>query len=340
MLKKILFAGLLVFSSITLFAQNNNDEVIKVETALVNIPVIVSDRNGRYISGLQTGNFTVLEDGKPQKIEYFASEESPLNVAILLDTSRSTQEVLGKIKKAAREFLKQLQPADRALIVSFDNDVEVLSEFTSDRKLLDNAVKNAEIGERAGTVLHDAVFEVVDKKFANVRGRKAIILLTDGKDIGSFVTKNELIYRLEESDTLVYSIFYETENSRRFNQNRPNIFFPNRRQQRRRGIFFPDILPQPNRNPNNPRQIRQQRMNEEASSFLEKIADSTAGRFYQKDVEDLDETFKNIADELRKQYLIGYYPDNSDKANSLHQVKVRVDKTDVVVRAKNSYRSK
>lgn len=339
MLKKKLFAALfLAILTVSLNAQNN-DEVIKVDTALVNIPVIVSDRNGRNISGLQTENFAVYEDGKLQKIEYFASEESPINVAILLDTSRSTQQVLSKIKNAAREFIKQLQPSDKCLIMSFDNNVEILSDFTSDQKILDKAIKNAEIGNAAGTVMQDAIYEVVDKQFSKVKGRKAIILLTDGKDFGSYVNRKELIYRLEESDTLVYSIFYETENLRRFNQNRPNIFFPNQRQ-RRRQFPFPDNFPRPNRNPDNPRQIILQQMNEDAAAFLQKLADSTAGRLYRKEVKDLEATFQTIADELRKQYLIGYYPENSETEINTHQIKVKVDKTDVVVRAKNFYRSK
>lgn len=346
--KKIFYIGLLILlvfvTNYQLIAQDKEDEVIKVTTSLVNIPVIVSDRNGRYIAGLQTENFTVLEDGKLQKIEYFASEESPINIAILLDTSKSTKEVLGKIKKAAREFLKQLQPSDKAMIVSFDDDVEVLSELTADRKTLDKAIKNAEIGKRVGTVMQDAVYEVVDKKFANVKGRKAIIMLTDGKDFGSYVTKTDLLYRLEESDTLIYSIFYETGNIQvRQNNRLPNIIFPNPnrrgrmgRQQRRQNPF-PENLPRPNIDRINERNRIE---NEFAVEFLEKIADSTAGRVYQKNVKDLDETFKLIADELRKQYLIGYYPEAAEETKTTHQVKVRVNKENVVVRAKNSYRSK
>lgn len=217
-LSALLLISLLFSINSSNFAQTTNEEVIKVNTALVNIPVIISDRNGRYIAGLQTQNFTLLEDGKPQRIEYFASEESPINVAILLDTSRSTEQVLGKIKKSAREFIKQLQPADRCMIMSFDNDIQILSEFTSDHKVLDKAIKKAEIGDRIGTMLNDAVYEAVDKEFSKMKGRKAIILLTDGKDAGSYVSKRDLIYRLEESDTLVYPIFYETENFRQPNK--------------------------------------------------------------------------------------------------------------------------
>ncbi len=276
---------------------------------------------------------------------HFHRNTQPLNVALLLDTSRSTQEVLGKIKKAAKEFIKQLQPSDRCMIVSFDNDVEILSELTSDHKTLEKAIKNAEIGEQFGTVMQDAVYNVVNKQLANVKGRKAIIMLTDGKDFGSNTTKSDLLYRLEESDTIIYSVFYDTGNiPRRFNNNRfpDNRFpFPNRRNrtggQRPRQNLFPDKFPRPNIE--NARQ-RNQKANEEAIAFLGQMADATAGRLYQKAVTDLDETFKLIADELRKQYLIGYYPEISEAKKTTHQIKVRVDKTDVVVRAKSSYRSK
>src|SRR5215203_271391 len=191
-------AGCFLFSS-KLNAQNKaDDEVIKVDTNLVTVPVIVSDRRNRYISGLNAENFTVFKDGQKQTIEYFAAEESPINVAILLDTSRSTEQVLDKIQDAALEFIKQLKPNDRAMIVSFDYQVNVLCELTNDRERLKRVIKNAEIGAQFGTVLRDAVFETVYKNFAGVKGRKAVVLLTDGKDFGSLTGSDELIYRLEE----------------------------------------------------------------------------------------------------------------------------------------------
>src|SRR5436190_21249632 len=99
--------------SLAIKAQDKRDEeVIKVDTNLVTVPVIVSDRQNRYISGLKAENFTVFKDGEKQNIEYFVSEESPINVAILLDTSRSTEMVLDKIQDAALEFVKQLKPND------------------------------------------------------------------------------------------------------------------------------------------------------------------------------------------------------------------------------------
>jgi len=323
----LLFCFLLSFEA---KAQDKTDEeVIKVDTNLVTIPVIVSDRQNRYIAGLKAENFTVLQDGQKQNIEYFIAEESPINVAILLDTSRSTEQVLDKIQKAALEFVKQLKPNDRCLIISFDSEVNVLSELTNDREKLKKTIKNAEIGERFGTVLHDAVYQAVTKSFAGVKGRKAVIMLTDGKDFRSFIGRDKLIFSLEESDTMVYSIFYETGLMPR--RMMPRRFpYPDRRGSGgvwRRG-----------RNPNVIRG-RNERSNEDAIEFLQEMADVTAGRLYQKDVTDLSEAFEAITEELRKQYLIGFYPENIENGK-IYQLKVKVDRNDAVVRSKNAFRVK
>jgi Ca-activated chloride channel homolog len=335
MLKKICCFTLFALSFGCLFSpavksqDKTNEDVIKVDTNLVTIPVIVSDRQNRYISGLKAENFTVLKDGEEQNVEYFIAEESPINVAILLDTSRSTEPVLEEIQTAALEFIKQLKPGDRCMIVSFDWRVNVLSGLTNDREKLNRTILNAQIGERVGTVLQDAVYQTVDKNFLGVKGRKAVILLTDGKDHGSFTEKDELIYRLEESDTLVYSIFYET-GFRQGQMRRERFPFPDRRD--RRGIW---------RRGGNPerRRQRQEQANEDAREFLQEMADVSAGRFYEKEIKDLSKTFEAIAEELRKQYLIGFYPENVENGK-VYQIKVRVDRRDAVVRAKNTFRVK
>jgi Ca-activated chloride channel homolog len=333
MLKKIRCFTIFTLSICCLFAPalkaqvKTDDDVIKVDTNLVTIPVIVSDRQNRYISGLKAENFSVLKDGEEEEIAYFIAEEAPINVAILLDTSRSTEMVLEEIQTAALEFIKQLKPKDRCLVISFDWQVNVLSELTGDREKLKRTILNAQIGEHVGTVLQDAVFQAVDKNFAGVKGRKAVILLTDGKDHGSFTEKEELIYRLEESDTLVYSIFYETG----FRQ----------RQMRRERFPFPERrggIGRRGRDPDERRQ-RQERANANAMDFLQELADVTAGRFYQKEIRDLGQTFQSIAEELRKHYLIGFYPENVENGK-VYQIKVRVDRNEAVVRAKNTFRVK
>ena len=160
-------------------------DVIKVDSNLVSVPVIVSDREGRYIPNLTVDQFKLFDNSSEQKITYFDAADEPLNVALMLDTSRSTEGALDDIKKAAQNFIKELRPQDRAMIVSFDYAVHILSNLTSDRKILENSIKQAKVGGTFGTTLNDAVSLVSTKEFKTVTGRKAIILLSDGQDVSS-----------------------------------------------------------------------------------------------------------------------------------------------------------
>ena len=162
--------------------QSEPVDIIKVDSNLVSVPVIVSDRQGHYIARLSAERFKLYDNALLQKIAFFDNAEEPLNVALLLDTSRSTQGVIDDIRKAAQNFLKDLGPQDRAMIVSFDYAVHRLSPLTNDRKVLEKAIKKAEVGEYLGTTLNDAVREIAEKDFKPIKGRKAIILLSDGKD--------------------------------------------------------------------------------------------------------------------------------------------------------------
>jgi VWFA-related protein len=316
-----------------LYAQEvGPDEVVKINTALVSIPVVVNDRQGRYIPGLKAEDFTVYDDGTEQSISFFAAEEEPLTVALLLDTSKSTRDVLGKIKDAAKDFIKLLQPADRCMIVSFDYAVHELSPLTSDRKVLESAIKKAEIGEFVGTVLRDAVFEVVNRSLSSIKGRKALIVLTDGKDHGSYPTTNELLYMLEESDAMVYTVFYKTD-----------LPFPSIDRGGMRRRFPPGGMGggYPPRGPMARRRVREEMDNADAIEFLTRMSEATAGRFYSREVTDLKKTFKLIADEMRQQYRLGYYPpQNTATKGRLHKIKVRVAHQDMIVRSRTTYRSK
>jgi VWFA-related protein len=321
------------------------DETIKIGATLVSVPVIVSDRTGRYISGLKAGNFTLYRDGVKQQISFFTAEEEPINVALLLDTSKSTQTVLDEIKDHARDFLKQLRPQDKALVVSFDYEVHVLTGLTSDRKVLERAIINAEIGEYVGTTLRDAVFEVEERHFKKITGRKAIILLTDGKDHGSRVSTEELLEASAESDAMIYSIFYTTKNP---NLNPRFDPFPRRRRDgmdppmnrgRRRFPLTNEFLTNRQRQfPDRPqRRERVERKNREAVDFLEELSEVSAGRFYRSEITDLKKNFALIADELRHQYRIGFYPDGEKRQGVTHKLRVEVSRAEAVVRARRSY---
>src|SRR5215475_13611994 len=190
--------------------KQDSDQAIKIDTTLVSVPVIVSERQGRYIAGLKASDFTLYEDRVKQPIAFFADTEEPINVALLLDTSKSTTWALDDIKETAKDFVMQLRPQDRAMIVSFDHEAIALCELTSDRKTLERAIGDAQIGERFGTKLRDAVDAVLEEEFKTVKGRKAVVLLTDGKDYGSGVGEHSLMESAAEADTLIYSVFYRS----------------------------------------------------------------------------------------------------------------------------------
>ncbi len=311
------------------YAQTEDSETIRVETSLVSVPVVVSDRQGRYLPGLKREEFAVWSDGKPREIAFFATAEEPLRVAILLDTSRSTEGVLGNIKKAAKEFVRILSPNDSAMIVSFDYDVHINSPLTSDKKQLEKAIKDVEIGEMTGTVMRDAVIDTVTKHLSKSTGRKAIIMLTDGKDFGSYALENEVLRRIEESDVMIYPIFYETS----FRQ---QVMM--RRNRRFGGGMGRNRRPFPRQDDRVRR--RDEIQNERAMDYLKRLADLSAGTLFEKKDNDLDKVFLSIAQELRQQYRIGFYPDEGLDDSSVHEIKVKVSRPDVSVRSRYSYRVK
>jgi VWFA-related protein len=236
------------------------------------------------------------------------------------------------IKDAAVRFLKELRPQDRAMIVSADYDVHILCQLTSDRRTLDRAVRSARTGEEVGTVLRDAVAEVIQRSFRRVEGRKAIILLSDGKDVGSSITEQSLLEEAAESDAMIYTVFFETGVLKQ-----PWIdatTFP-----RRRVWVGPNRFPPQRPRQNERRRRRVEMRNEQAISFLERLSDVSAGRYYSSEAPDLKKTFNLIAEELRHQYRLGFYPDNSMIDGKRHALRVEVTVPNAVVRARRSYQA-
>lgn len=297
---------------------NETDEVIKVDVALVNIPFSVSDRDGRMIAGLNLQNFQLFEDGKPQKIEYLSTQDNPLNIVLLLDSSISAQDIFEKIKNAAAEFIKELRPADSCMIISFDEAARVKSEFTNNQKTLDNAIKRISLSQKNGTLLRDTISVTVEKELTKVKGRKAIIVISDGKDVGSAITQNELLYNLNESDAPVYSVIYPN-NSIPFSANSQNKNQISKVDPKKFKLF----------------QSEQLKKTAEGVEYLSKVSEITGGRIFQKEINNLSEAFNTIAEELRKQYLISFYPDDSNYDVSKHQLRIKVDKKNAVIRMKN-----
>lgn len=189
-------------------SETQDTEAIKVQTNLVTVPIIVSDHNDIYVPDMRQDEFTIEEDGVKQELAFFANVTQPFHVVLMLDTSGSTQEKLGQIKRAASAFVDELQPADRVKLISFDDQIRDYGEFTNDRTALRSAINSMRPGQ--GTKLYDAM-EVALRALARIEGRKAIVIFTDGVDWYSDhenIDKNRRA--LEEAGVIVYPIRYDT----------------------------------------------------------------------------------------------------------------------------------
>lgn len=320
-----LLCAMLAHANISAAQGVDAKEPIRVETRLVSVPVVVGDRNGRYVPGLTAGDFTVLQDGVRQTVEFFAPVEEPLTIALLIDTSQSTQPVLDDIKDSARSLIRLLSPQDRAMIVAFDYDTHILSELTSDHDQLRQAIKAAKIPEFVGTRLRDAAFRTVSDSFAGIKGRKAVIVLTDGKDVDSRISRDRLMYSLQESDALIYTIMFRTGFGRYLSPRERHF---QRYWQIRDGRIGPV----------KERREKAIRMNERAIKFLQEMSETTGGRFFTTNDGKLKKAFSSIIEELRFQYRLGFYPPDDIDPDHLYDLKVKVDRPEVFVRARSSYR--
>jgi Ca-activated chloride channel homolog len=310
---------------------DDENEVIKVETNLVTMPVSVLDRDGRFISGLQQRDFQIFENGVQQKIDYFQSVEQPFTVVLLIDVSPSTEFKIDEIQNAAITFVDQLRPGDRVMVIAFDEEVHVLSPVTSNRNQLRRAIREARFGD--GTSLYEAVDYVIDEQLRQIEGRKAVVLFSDGVDTTSRRASYDSTLRsTEEIDTIFYTLRYDTSRDMGVGQG---------------GGY-------PRRNPNpwdvlgaiitgggiNIGHGGTATVGEYAKGrrYLELLAQNSGGReFEAQSMYNIDAAFSGIAEELRRQYSIGYYPENVGKLGDRKQIRIRVQRPGVVVRAKNSY---
>jgi VWFA-related protein len=295
---------------------------MRVESALVTVPVMVSDSQGRFLPGLNADAFHLYQDGVPVPVSLFLTSEAPIQIAILLDTSPSTATVLNNIKKAADRFLLQMRPKDLAMVVSLDSAVQVLCPFTANPQELSQAIYGAK-GDGVSTRIRDALMEIAQNRFRSISGRKAIILLTDGEDHGSEVSAPDLLDGIAASSTAVYSIFFHVDP----------------RQLMKELVGGSSGMPKSARGRKTGSTDPWQQREAQAAEFLEKVSDISAGRFYRSDVTELDKAFKRISDELRSQYLLGFYPDKSKLDGQAHTLEVRVAIPDAVVRSRRSYKA-
>jgi VWFA-related protein len=286
---------------------------LKVTTQVVNVYAVVRTKHGQLIPDLNKNDFEIKEDNVPEQIRYFSREtDTPLTLAIMIDTSPSQGRVLDTEKEEANAFLRQiLRPKDLACVIHFDVAVELLQDFTDDLRRLARAIDETVInggGQGIGprpiptrpigaTHLYDAVYLASNELMKNEVGRKVLILLTDGQDQGSQETLNEALEAAQKCDVIIYSIAIT---------DRSFYGFGNMR-------FSGD-------------------------SVLQKLSQQTGGRVLKVNkIKNTREAFDEIARELRTQYLLGYTPSNPRTDPGFRKISVRVLHGDYKVQARRGY---
>ncbi len=329
----------------------DESEVVRVNTSLVTIPVSVMDRAGKYVPSIRQQEFRIWEEGVEQQIAYFATVEKAFTVALVIDTSGSTRYRLTEIQDAAISFVNQLRPDDRVLIVSFDDEVRVLSEATSDRARLRDAIRRVRPGQ--GTKLYDAVDFIINQRFNRIDGRKAILLFTDGVDTSSRrASYQSNAQDAEELDALIYPVQYDTYDSSTASRGGGVYGGGSRRRSGGGGGIagiLSDILIGGNvriggggggrggGGGNNCTGCTREEY-ERGDAYLRDMARLSGARVYRADTtNDIEGAFSLVAEELRRQYSLGYYPKQQGQPGQRRQIKVRVTRPDLAVRARDSY---
>lgn len=335
---------------------NGNDEVeagdvIRVDTTLVTLPVSVMDRDGKYIPNLRKEDFRLWEDGTEQTVAFFSAVDKPFSVVLMLDTSGSTRFRIEEIQDAAIAFVNQLRSDDRVMVISFDESINVLADFTNDRYRLRDAIRRTHPG--GGTRLYDAVDMVINQHLSRVSGRKAVVLFTDGVDTTSKRASFDSNLRdAEELDALIYPVQYDTSTSNRSG-----------------GGSWPGSGGRGGGTINSPAEAvvgilgaifgkkggsigtggggsgggsggtgTSRHEYDIGARYLRSIAERTGARIYEADsTHSLTSAFGNIADELRRQYSLGYYPKTPARAGQRRHVKVRVNQPNLAVRTRDTY---
>lgn len=289
--------------------KKNDDVAIKVDTTLVTVPVVAMDRAGKFVPDLKKEDFRIYEEGVQQEITFFLSAEEPVNVALMLDVSNSTESHMEDIKAAATNFADQLSTGDQVMVLAFNGGLSELAPLTGDRNVIRGAINSARTG--GGTRIYDMLDFVIAKQMNRISGRKAIILFTDGVDVDSRISMDKSLREVEEAGIFIYSIHYKHP------QNSNAV------------ISNGEVVSGGRSYRGDPKT---------ADFYLRTIARSTgAGYYMANDKKSMTKSFASIAEELHKRYDLGYYPTAPAKPGQRVKIKVTVERPNVVVRARASY---
>lgn len=296
-----------------------DEPTIKVQIDLVNILFNVHNKKGNALVGdLKKDDFTVLEDGKQQEIKYFTRENDlPLTLGLLIDVSRSQENLIGIEQSAASQFFEEvIRPKDLAFVISFGADADLLQDYTSSHKLLQSALRglqvNSDVGgimpgpvptasNPRGTILYDAVYLAADQQLHGQVGRKVLVLITDGDDQGSRYKIDQAIEAAQRADAMIFSIYYVDRG-----------FY-----MRNGGGFS---------------------FGGGGEGYLKRMSEETGGRVFKVDSKHtLHDVFQELQDEVRSQYAIAYAPTNPAKDGSFRHIEIKVENKDYRAQARKGY---
>ncbi len=292
------------------FPATSDVEILRVNTDLVSINVSVIDRASRYVSTLPSDAFSVYDQGVKQELSFFASVDEPFTVALLIDTSRSVKFKLQDIVKAANSFVEELRPDDRLMVFTFDRGIREIVKTTRSEDVRGRGLSVTPV-DGSETLLYDAVSFAIKERLNRIRGRKAIIVLTDGVSSEGSATYKTSIREAEEAGALIYPIQFDT---------------------------YSDAV-EPFKGPAASRMLNLTKLlYQRASSYLDELATKTGGRRYRAtEVSDFPQAFAAIVKELRGQYSLGFYPRPLPRHGERRRVKVEVKMPNVAVRTRREY---
>ena len=295
-------------------AGNPDEEAIVLKAALVSLNVSVTNRSGVALSNLKKEDFGVAENGQGQRIEFFQPTTAPFNLVLALDLSGSIKDKLEVVKAAALRFVDVLSPQDKIAVVTFTDEIRVVSSLTGDREELKRRIKAIDRSQ-GGTAFYEAMWFALVDTLRGTRGqRNAIVVMTDGVDssldrynpMQTRVSFNQLARRLEESDVMVFPIYLDTE--------------------------YEEVFERGNSSSEAYAVARDQ---------LDKIGELTGGQVFRAEkFNDLSGVYKQIAAAIRTVYSVGYYPTNAEKDGTFRRVRVTVNRADASVRTRKGYYAK
>jgi VWFA-related protein len=314
---------------------------ISVKVKVVNVLATVRDKHGNIIRNLTKDDFTLEEDGHPQTIKYYLQEDNlPLTLGLLVDTSGSQRNVLSDERSASHTFLDHVvrEDMDKAFLIHFDREVELLQDLTSSRQKLESSLDLLEAPQRngngspgygsggqgrgGGTLLYDAIWLASGDVMEKQQGRKALIVLTDGVDRGSKESLQSAIAAAQRADTLIYSILFKGEEGHRGGG---GGF----------GGMHGGMGPMGG---GGRRQYPRQEERPDGKKVLQQISEETGGRLFEvSGKQPIDKIYAQIEEELRNQYSLGYTPEGSDAEIGYHRIHLAAKKKDLIVQARDGF---